>query len=175
MKQLLIGVVVGVACAGVVSSQTERFELEGNLKFFGTGNGIIFADGTTQVSAPVLMIGGGTIFDPGKTDYGALFGDSPWGLETESMTPVPLALAGTVSQFRVFLRRAPDVGESVVITLRRNGTSTNVACTVPGGTQTCSDTANSAGFAASDLMNIEVVTSGGITGGTMHWGARYVP
>ena len=87
MKQLLIGVVVGVACAGVVSSQTERFELEGNLKFFGTGNGIIFADGTTQVSAPVLMIGGGTIFDPGKTDYGALFGDSPWGLETESMTP----------------------------------------------------------------------------------------
>ena len=173
MKQLLIGVVVGVACAGVVSSQTERFELEGNLKFFGTGNGIIFADGTTQISAPVLMIGGGTIFDPGTTEYGGLFGDSAFGSESESMTPVPLA--GTVSQFRVFLRRPTAAGDNTVVTLRRNGTSTSVACTVPGGTQTCSDTANSAVFAASDLMNIAVLTSGGVIGGRMHWGALYVP
>ena len=43
---------MGVVCAGVVSSQTERFELEGNLKFFGAGNGIIFADGTKQLSVP---------------------------------------------------------------------------------------------------------------------------
>ena len=157
MKQLLIGVVVGLSSAGIVSSQAERFELEGNIKFFGTGNGIIFADGTKQVSSAVLMIGGGTHFDPGTTEYGGLFGDSSFGLESESMTPVPLA--GTVSQFRVFLRRPTAAGDNTVVTLRRNGTSTSVACTVPGGTQTCSDTANSAVFAAGDLMNIGLYPS----------------
>ena len=36
---------------GVVQGQTERFELEGNMKFFGAENGIIFSDGTKQTSA----------------------------------------------------------------------------------------------------------------------------
>jgi hypothetical protein len=39
--------------SGVVVGQTERFELEGNLKFFGVGNGIIFSDGSKQTSAGV--------------------------------------------------------------------------------------------------------------------------
>ena len=51
MKNLLIGFLVGVCAAGVLTAQAERFELEGNMKFFGTGNGIIFPDGTKQISA----------------------------------------------------------------------------------------------------------------------------
>ena len=53
-RSILIGGVVALAfVGGVVQGQTERFELEGNLKFFGAGNGIIFTDGTKQTSAGV--------------------------------------------------------------------------------------------------------------------------
>lgn len=48
---LLCAVVVLAFVGGVVQGQTERFELEGNLKLFGTGNGVIFPDGTRLTSA----------------------------------------------------------------------------------------------------------------------------
>ena len=52
---LVVGLVALAAFfGGVVQSQTERFELEGNLKFFGIGNGVIFPDGSKQISAASL-------------------------------------------------------------------------------------------------------------------------
>ena len=51
-RTVLLGAVVVLAfVGGVARGQTERFELEGNLKFFGTGNGVIFSDGTKVTSA----------------------------------------------------------------------------------------------------------------------------
>ena len=53
VKQTVVpGVLLAIAfVGGVVTGQTERFELEGNLKFFGAGNGVIFPNGTKQTSA----------------------------------------------------------------------------------------------------------------------------
>ncbi len=49
---ILVAAIVALAFIGdVVRGQTERFELEGNLKFFGVGNGIIFPDNTKQTTA----------------------------------------------------------------------------------------------------------------------------
>ena len=50
MKKLLIGFLVGVSCAAV-ASQAERMEIGGNIKIIGAGNGLIFPDGSKQVSA----------------------------------------------------------------------------------------------------------------------------
>ena len=51
-RTVLLGAVAVLAfVGGVARGQTERFELEGNLKFFGTGNGVIFPDGTKVTSA----------------------------------------------------------------------------------------------------------------------------
>ena len=51
-RAVLYGAVAVLAfVGGVAHGQTERFELEGNLKFFGTGNGVIFPDGTKVTSA----------------------------------------------------------------------------------------------------------------------------
>ena len=54
-QQILAGGLLALAFVGgvVVQGQTERFELEGNLKFFGTGNGVIFTDGSKQTTAGV--------------------------------------------------------------------------------------------------------------------------
>lgn len=51
---LVVGSLLALAVVGgVVQSQTERFELEGNLKFFGSSSGVIFTDGTKQTTARV--------------------------------------------------------------------------------------------------------------------------
>ncbi len=51
---ILVGGLLALAfVGGVVQGQTERFELEGNLKFFGSGNGVIFPDGTEKLIADV--------------------------------------------------------------------------------------------------------------------------
>ena len=56
-QMLVVGTVALAFVAGVVQGQAERFELEGNMKLFGTGNGIIFPDGTKQTSAGVGTAG----------------------------------------------------------------------------------------------------------------------
>ena len=58
MKKLLIGFLVGVSCAAVATvaeraagAMAERMEIEGNIKILGDGNGLIFPDGSKQVTA----------------------------------------------------------------------------------------------------------------------------
>ena len=50
-RRFLVSVLAVAAVGVIVQSQTERFELTGNLKFFGAGNGVIFPDGSKQVTA----------------------------------------------------------------------------------------------------------------------------
>ena len=45
------GLLVLAFVGGVVQGRAERFELEGNMKLFGSGNGIIFPDDTKLTSA----------------------------------------------------------------------------------------------------------------------------
>lgn len=54
-RHILVGGLLALAVVGgVVQGQTERFELEGNMKLFDGGNGIIFPDGSR------LTTGGGS-------------------------------------------------------------------------------------------------------------------
>ena len=54
-RKLLAGAGAALGCAYLVvvgvGAAAEKFEILGNLKFFGDGNGIIFTDGTKQVTA----------------------------------------------------------------------------------------------------------------------------
>ena len=53
---LTAGLLILVFVGGIVQGRTERFELEGNMKLFGNGNGIIFPDDTKLTSAAIVGV-----------------------------------------------------------------------------------------------------------------------
>ena len=133
--------------------------------FIGDGAGL------TNLPPTALIIGGGVTAISGMVTYGGMFTDAHGSIENRSQSPVPFA--GMVSQFRVFSWRAPPTGETIAVTVRRNGSSTGVACTVIAGATSCSDVANSAVFGAGDLISIEVVTGALAADSLMKWSAAY--
>jgi hypothetical protein len=66
---------------------------------------------------------------------------------------------GTATNMRVQLDFAAPAGSSYTATLRVNGTPSALACTVPAGAITCSNTSNSVALAAGDFIQIQVTSS----------------
>jgi len=77
----------------------------------------------------------------------------------ENSFPVPTVGGATARRLYVKLGAAPGGTETVTITIRKNGSDTAVTVTITGAATTGSDVANTAAFAAGDLISASVVTS----------------
>jgi hypothetical protein len=68
---------------------------------------------------------------------------------------------------------APGAGNSWTVTVRKNGASTAVTCSVTNPNLTCTDTTHSVAFAAGDLLDILVVGISTPTTARITWVATY--
>ena len=117
-----------------------------------------------------LMIGGGASLAPGDTKYLPMFG--VYNTIGEPTTLSVLPAGGTVSEFRVHLDSAPGLGQSAIVTVRKNGSDTSVTCTISGASTDCSYS-GSVDFSAGDLLNLTLVGSAGAVFSRLTWGALY--
>jgi hypothetical protein len=62
-----------------------------------------------------------------------------------------------------------------MFTVRKNGADTAVGCTMASNQSFCSDTTNSAAFAAGDLISIGSLRSGSPTSQRTWWSAQFAP
>ena len=84
---------------------------------------------------------------------------------TEANVDSPAPVAATVSNFYVDVSAAPGGGNSLALTIRKNGADTSVTCTISGASATsCNDTAHSFAVAANDQLTVKLVTTGIIAG-----------
>lgn len=94
---------------------------------------------------------------------------------TERSVQNIMPTAGTVKNFYVFVENAPGGTTSWTLTLRKNNVDTAVTCTVMGAGQTCSDTVNTAVFAAGDLISVRESSSGSPANSAGQWTAVFAP
>jgi len=130
----------------------------------GSGNGAgIVSSGASAVSLT------GTIYVP--------FGGGGFSSSTEANVDLEAPTAATVGNFYVQLSAAPGAGNSIAVTIRKNGSDTSSTCTISGASAiSCNDTVHSFSVAAADLMAIKLVPSGTIVATpniltTVQWGA----
>ena len=81
--------------------------------------------------------------------------------------------AGTLANLKIFLSVNPGGGKSWTITVRKNGASTTVTCTVSNPNTTCSDSTHTTAFAAGDLLDVLIVGSGTPVTARMTWVANF--
>jgi hypothetical protein len=93
----------------------------------------------------------------------------------ESAASFPWPASGTISALYVDLEAAPGGTASVVVTLRKNGVDTAVACTVTGAFKANSDLAHSVSIAAGDSIAWRVVVSAGSAMQRPRIGALFAP
>lgn len=115
----------------------------------GTGGGVL------TYSGPTLTILSGTSFCP--------VGGGGACSATETNVDIDSSAVSTVSNMYVQLSTALGVGNSVVVTWRKNASSQTVTCTISGAVATsCNDTTHSFAVAQSDLLDYQLVFSGTI-------------
>jgi hypothetical protein len=116
--------------------------------------------GTTVYTTPNLT----TIFT--STTYVPFGGSQQVGSEINAQVAVP---AGTAQFLYVQLSpsAAPGIGNSLIVTLRDNGASTPVTCTIAGTATACSDLTDTVTVAAGDKLDYQLAPTGAIvaTGG----------
>ena len=88
-----------------------------------------------------------------------------YGTATSSTNEAKTRLARQtiVQKLHARLRVAPGVGNSLVVTVRKNGVATAITCTISDANTSASDTTNSVGFAAGDDISVEINDSGAST------------
>ncbi len=67
---------------------------------------------------------------------------------------------------------APGTGHSATVTIRKNGVSTPLSCTVSETSTTCADTADTVAFSAGDLLSIQY-TEVNAAGSRIRFGLQY--
>lgn len=81
---------------------------------------------------------------------------------TEANVATPMQLSGTFSNLTVTLAATPGVGITTVYTVRKNGSSTTMTCTITGASQlTASDNTHTFTVVPGDLIDVQAVTTGG--------------
>jgi hypothetical protein len=116
----------------------------------GTGAGIV------TYSGPSLAFTGTQYFPIGG---GASSSTTETNVDIDSPTAV------TIQNMTVQINAAPGVGNSIAFTWRKNASSQTLTCTISGASATsCSDTTHSFTTAALDLLDIQAVTTGTVTG-----------
>lgn len=92
-----------------------------------------------------------------------------WGMSqgswnaTEENRQIYMPTGGAIKELRVSYGATVANPNTLIFTVRVNGSATSLTCTVTGGGSTCADTSNSATVAAGDLVVIEKATSGTVT------------
>lgn len=129
-----------------------------------TGNALIATDSThatwqsiTTVLKTIIAwnLNGGV--NAATTTFN--FGNNSSGTEASQQTPMPLA--GTVKNLYVRTQTTQDAGGTLVITVRKNGSSQTLTLTIGAGAtaNTFSDTTHSFTIAAGDLLTIQLVNN----------------
>jgi hypothetical protein len=86
---------------------------------------------------------------------------APNATESAVQTTVSAAQAGTY-QFMTITQGAVNGNATTrTYTLRKNGGSTAITCTIPASQATCTDTTHTATFAAGDTIDVQMVRSSG--------------
>lgn len=84
---------------------------------------------------------------------------------TETNVDIDAPAAATIQNMTVQMSAAPGIGNSIVLTWRKNASSTTLTCTISGASATsCSDTTHNFTAVSLDLLDIQVVTTGTIVG-----------
>jgi hypothetical protein len=94
---------------------------------------------------------GGNYANTGSNRFLIPWSNATTATEADANVPLP---SGTATKLVVSLTVAPGAGNSATITIRKNGSSTALTCTVHGTATTCTDTADSVTFADGDLLSI---------------------
>jgi len=118
--------------------------------------------GAAAAGEPHILSGGywGSSIDPNQTEYFGL-GGITIANSTEVLTNIPIAKAGTLQNFRVWVgTNTLDI--ATVFTVRINGVDTGITLTFAAtgiGEQT--DLVNTAAIVAGDDLTVSVVTAAG--------------
>jgi hypothetical protein len=94
---------------------------------------------------------------------------------TESDVQNILPVNGTFGNFFAYVTAAPSVGNSWVFTVRKNGVSSTVTCTISGTSQSCSDTTHTLSFTQGDLISIQATTPNHPSVTSAQWTATFKP
>ena len=117
--------------------------------------------------------GCGTLAGP-ATDWVGMFGAACESTEAEAQLPMPAT--GTIQELHATMSSAPGTGNSVTFTIRKNGTSTAVACTVSGSATSCADSVNAVGFGTGDLISVQINDTAGVVANIDYgWTSQFVP
>ena len=95
------------------------------------------------------------------TAYYALDGLCPSASAAESTVTQYVAMGGTFKNFGCVVATAPGSSQSVICTLRINGSSSTVGCTISGASVSCTDPTDTAAISAAHYGDYQVVTSSG--------------
>ena len=103
-----------------------------------------------------------------------MFGANCAANEAQSQLAMPAN--GTVQELHATLAAAPGASNSVTFTIRKNGISTPVTCTISGTGTSCADSVNAVGFTTGDLISVQVVQSAGVAANVVFgWTSQFVP
>ena len=86
---------------------------------------------------------------------------APGASELPAQQAVPIA--GTMANLSVRIGTAPGQGNSYVLTIRKNGIGTGLACRIEGdgrANTSCLDNAHTVAFAAGDFLTLQVSPGG---------------
>jgi hypothetical protein len=74
-----------------------------------------------------------------------------------------------VGNLFINLSAAPSSGDSYAFTLRKNGVSTGLDCTITDLGTSCSDTGATVAYSAGDVMALQVVPTSNPDSVTVNW------
>ena len=137
------------------------------------------ATGAPGVNRDVIGGGDGGCPTPAgaATYFLGMFGaNCPTPVNAESPVQLAMPAGGTVQELHATVFPAPGTGNSFTFTIRKNGASTSVACTISGTATSCADSSNAVGFSTSDLISVQVVQTAGVAAnGDYGWTSQFVP
>lgn len=94
----------------------------------------------------------------------------------EAASQLALPANGTVQELHATLSAAPGTGNSVTFTIRKNGVSTSVACTISGSATSCADSSNGVAFSTSDLLSVQITQTAGVVANIDYgWTSQFIP
>lgn len=148
-----------------------------------TGAGVAGPTGPTGPAGSgggSFIVGGGTggaNLVANALNFVPMFHGGDFSTEAEADQVVPVT--GTLSYFSVRLEGSPGAAASAkayTFTVRKNGADTTITCMTFEVTMNCSDTTNSVGFSAGDLITIGVQPSlANPAPLAMRWTAKFAP
>jgi hypothetical protein len=94
----------------------------------------------------------------------------------EAASQLAMPANGTVQELHATMSSAPGTGNSLTFTIRKNGVSTPVACTISGSATSCADSTNAVGFSTSDLLSVQITQTSGVVANIDYgWTSQFVP